>query len=545
MAQQVEGNLSGLRPAQIKALERIYQRRLPADQVVTATLARYLTEWSAQLRRQIGILVDRQGVVRHIIVGDDRQILLPDLSHYGLGRSGLRGLRCIHTHLKEESLTEDDLTDLALLRLDMMLILQVGEHGLPGAVEYAHLVPASSSQRAVEQCCTSLGELDLDFQGFVRSLEAELERHLSSRVAVEDPRERAILISVGEGRRQEMEDSLDELADLAATADLVVMDRVLQRRKPHPRSLLGSGKIQELVIHALQQRVSLLVFDQDLTPAQVQALAQMTELKVVDRSQLILDIFAKRAHSLDGKVQVELAQLKYILPRLTGKGSAFSRLAGGIGGRGPGETKLEIDRRRIRDRIRRLEKRLQELARGREQRRQRRQRSGIPIVSIVGYTNAGKSTLLNALTSSEVFTEDRLFATLDTSTRRLRFPRDREVIITDTVGFIRHLPPSLVGAFKATLEELADADLLLHVVDIANSRFAEQIAAVESQLAELDLAQTPRLLVFNKSDLLPEDEVAAICRRYDGIAVSAHDRQTLKPLLEAAAGRLWQWPADH
>jgi GTP-binding protein HflX len=274
----------------------------------------------------------------------------------------------------------------------------------------------------------------------------------------------------------------------------------------------------------------------------------MTELKVIDRSQLILDIFARRATSQDGKVQVELAQLKYLLPRLTGRGVQMSRLMGGIGGRGPGETKLEVDRRRIRDRIAKLERELEELSRGRYQRRQKRVKAGVPIVSIVGYTNAGKSTLLNTLTRSSVFTEKLLFATLDTSTRRLRFPREREVIITDTVGFIRSLPVSLLGAFKATLEELQDADLLLHLVDCSNPRFAEQIAQVTAILEELGLGEKPRLLVFNKSDLLAPlkkldplafMKVRQLARTSGAISVAATDKLSLQPLLTEMERRFW------
>jgi GTP-binding protein HflX len=271
----------------------------------------------------------------------------------------------------------------------------------------------------------------------------------------------------------------------------------------------------------------------------VRSISEITEIKVIDRSQLILDIFARRAHTLDGKVQVELAQLKYIMPRLIGRGTAMSRLMGGIGGRGPGETKLETDRRRIRERIARLEKQLANLARGRLQRRQRRIRAEVPIVSIVGYTNAGKSTLLNALTQSKVFTENLLFATLDTSTRRLRFPMEREVIITDTVGFIRKLPKSLLGAFKATLEELEDADLLLHVVDLSNPRFEEHIRAVERILDDLELDRIPRLLVFNKTDLVPPEEVAPLCRRFDAVPVSALERSSFDGLLAELQRRFW------
>lgn len=538
---QVHGNLTGLRSSQVKALERLYRRRVPPDRIITPELARYLAEQSLDIRRQVGLIIDRSGTVRYVIVGDDREIVIPDLSGYGRGRSGLRGLRCIHTHLGGESLNEDDLTDLALLCLDLMVSIEVDENGLPGRVEYAHLLPPNPDGKQVEvEAAASVYDLDVDLGSFLRSLEQELESKIAETVDLSDPREKGILISVSQQPRYEAEDSLDELAELARSAEVVVLDRFIQRpRKINPRYLMGEGKAREVVIRALQQGATLLIFDQDLTPAQVQAIAEMTDLKVIDRSQLILDIFARRAHTRDGKVQVELAQLKYILPRLVGRGVAFSRLMGGIGGRGPGETKLEIDRRRIRDRITRLENELKNLSKGRLQRRQRRIRSGVPIISIVGYTNAGKSTLLNALTQSKVLTEDLLFATLDTSSRRLRFPMEREVIITDTVGFIRKLPKSLVGAFRATLEELEDADMLLHVVDVANPRFEEQISAVEKILDDLDLGRIPRQIVFNKMDLVPSPQVDALCRRFDAIAVSARDRKTFAPLLNMLEERFW------
>ena len=537
----IYGNLTGLKPSQLKALERIYRRRIPAAEVITTELARYLTERSHELRRQLGVIVDRRGTVKYVIVGDDREIVIPDLSGYGLGRSGLRGLRCIHTHLKGEPLSQDDLTDLALLRLDLMAAVAVGEEGLPGAVHGAHILPSNPAGRSVELFTSpSVYELDLDMEAFLRSLEAELERKMAETIDLSDTREKAILISVSQRSRQETEDSLDELAELSRTADVVVLDRIVQRpRRLNPKYLMGVGKIKDLIIRALQQGATLLIFDQDLAPAQVRSISTITDLKVIDRTQLILDIFARRAHTLDGKVQVELAQLKYILPRLAGKGTAFSRLMGGIGGRGPGETKLEIDRRRIRDRIVNLENQLKALAKGRFQRRQRRIRAGVPIVSIVGYTNAGKSTLLNALTRSEVFTEDLLFATLDTSTRRLRFPREREVIITDTVGFIRELPKSLLGAFKATLEELEDADLVLHLVDLSNPRFEDQIRAVQNILADLGLDRIPQLLVFNKIDLIPDEEVYLLCRRFDAIPVSARNPASFEPLLQEMERRFW------
>jgi GTP-binding protein HflX len=537
----IHGNTTGLKSSQVKALERIYQRRLPVGEVITHELARYLTEQSRELRRQVGLIIDRGGVVKYVLLGDDREIVIPDLTGFGLGRSGLRGLRCIHTHLRGEPLSQDDLNDLALLRLDMMVSLAVSDDGLPGEVHYAHLIPPDPTGRIqLLQRVPSVYNWDLDFGSFIRALDVELEHSRSETVDLSDSRERAILLSVTQAPLHEAEYAMDELAELARTADVVVLDRIMQRsRKLNPRSLMGEGKLKEVVISALHKGATLLVFDQDLSPVQARTIAAMTDLKVIDRSQLILDIFARRAHTLDGKVQVELAQLKYILPRLSGKGTAMSRLMGGIGGRGPGETKLETDRRRIRNRISRLEKQLASLGKGRLQRRQRRIRTGIPIVSIVGYTNAGKSTLLNALTRSEVFTEDLLFATLDTSTRRLRFPKEREVIITDTVGFIKQLPKSLLGAFKATLEELVDAHLLLHVVDISNPRFEDQICAVDRILQDLELHEIPRLLVFNKIDLIPDEEIAPLCRRYEAIAVSARQRKTFVDLLGEMEERCW------
>jgi len=537
----IHGSTAGLKSSQIKALERIYRRAIPTQEMITGELARYLCQLSFELRRQIGIIVDRRGTILYVMLGNDREIVIPNLFRFGLGRSGLRGLRCIHTHLRGEPLSQDDLNDLSLLRLDLMAVIAVDPDGEPGEVCWAHLLPPNPAGESVTRFISrSVHQLELDFEAFFGSLDDELERGMAATVDLADQRERAILISVSREARHRMEESLAELEELARTAELVVLDQVMQRaHKIHPRYLMGEGKLREVVIRALQMGATLLIFDQDLSPTQVSSIAAMTEVKVIDRTQLILDIFARRAHTRDGKVQVELAQLKYILPRLTGRGTALSRLMGGIGGRGPGETKLEIDRRRIRDRIARLEKELKNLSRGRLQRRRKRVRAGLPIISIVGYTNAGKSTLLNALTQSQTLTEDLLFATLDTATRRLRFPMEREVIITDTVGFIRHLPKSLFGAFRATLEELADADLLLHLVDLANPQFEEQIAAVERILSDLNLGLTQRLLVFNKVDKVPAEELHAYCRRFSALPVCALRRESFKPLLDDLEKRIW------
>jgi GTP-binding protein HflX len=302
---------------------------------------------------------------------------------------------------------------------------------------------------------------------------------------------------------------------------------------------MGKGKLSDLVLKCLQTDSNLLIFDNELTPTQVKSLTDATELKIIDRTQLILDIFAHRAVTREGKIQVELAQLKYLLPRLATKNTAMSRLTGGIGGRGPGETKLEINRRRARERITRLNRELKKIRNQREGRRRLRNIRGLPVISIVGYTNAGKSTLLNALTHSKVKVENRLFATLDPSSRRLRFPREREVIITDTVGFIRDLPDDLMEAFAATLEELRDADLLLHVVDTSSPRMENQINSVKSILEQLDLIGIPTLLVLNKCDLIEPEEGALLSKKMGGIPISAHAPRTFSPLLDQMERLIW------
>jgi len=539
-----------LKTSQIQALERLYRRRVPAAEFCTHELATRLVELSSDIRRQIGILVNRSGIVEYVIVGDEKGLVIPELRDYPLGKRVLRGLRLIHTHLRNEQITEDDLTDLSLLRLDLVAALLFTPGKPQFSAQLAWISPAASGPSTYTTPVTPFERIDLDGVHFIDELEADLERFTRSKSIAGDALERAILISVTiEGTRQEAEDSIIELRELARTARIEALDEFIQRpRGLNPRFLMGEGKMRDVVIRALQRGATMLIFDQELTPAQIRSISAMTELKVIDRSQLILDIFARRAQTLDGKVQVELAQLKYLLPRLTGRGVQMSRLMGGIGGRGPGETKLETDRRRIRDRIASLEKELKELSRGRDQRRRRRVKADVPIISIVGYTNAGKSTLLNTLTKSKVFTEDLLFATLDTSTRRLRFPREREVIITDTVGFIRSLPASLMGAFKATLEELRDADLLLHVVDASNPRFEAHIAQVNSILEELELGDKQQLLIFNKSDVLKDmkknDTIAFLkvrqyARTRDGIMIAANDRKSLVPLLDELQRRFW------
>jgi len=504
---------------------------VPPRELVTPELARQLAEISREVHRQVGILVDRAGAVSHVIVGDAKGLLIPHLPRERGARGRLKGLRLIHTHLDASPLSQDDLMDLALLRLDAVAALAVTPEGLPGAVQVAHLLPHEENG-----CNWALitadyvTHLDLDFAGLMGSLEEELARSEDGRGP--SARERAILVGVSARNRDEAEDSLAELTDLARSAGLTVAATVIQhRRRVDPRFLMGKGKLMELVIQALQVGSDLLVFDAELTPAQVRSITDFTELRVIDRTQLILDLFAQRARSREGKLQVEMAQVKYLLPRLRGRDDALSRLTGGIGGRGPGETKLEIDRRRLQERLHRLNRDLAKVRAERRVRREGRKRHQLPILSIIGYTNAGKSTLFNALTHAAVLAEDRLFATLDPTTRRLRFPREREVIITDTVGFIQDLPKNLLEAFKATLEELEEADLLIHIIDLSNPRFPEQMAAVDAILASLELMDKPVLKVFNKMDLAPPELAALQARVHQGVAISALDDATFPPLI--------------
>ncbi|MBW2171767.1 MAG: GTPase HflX [Deltaproteobacteria bacterium] len=530
---KIHGQTGGLKANQVRRLNNLYRRRTPPAFVVSPELTKAITQLSFEIRRQIGLLIDRQGWITHVLVGNHQQIVIPNLEKYRSGGGRLKGLRCVHTHLQHEPLTQDDLMDLALLKLDLMAAVTMDKEGQPDYVHAAHLLPEGVNGESWQILPPLRAwDPDIDCQTLIRSLESEFARKVQSR-KVKRKWERALLISVTTAPKHAAQDSMVELRELAESSSIAVMDTVIQHRKKiDPRFLVGQGKISELVIRALQRGADLLIFDQELNPSQVRSITELTDMKVIDRTQLILDIFAQRARSREGKIQVELAQLKYLLPRLVGKGTAMSRLTGGIGGRGPGEQKLEVDRRRVRDRITHLEKSLRAIQKQRGQRRARRNKRGLPIISIVGYTNAGKSTLLNTLTKSSVLAESRLFATLDPTSKRKKFPKDVEVIITDTVGFIRQLPQELITAFRATLEELEDADLLLHVIDISNPRYEEQVESVERILEGLRLDQIAVLKVLNKQDLVDAATMKKMARTPDAVAVSANDERTLGPLLE-------------
>lgn len=529
------------------------------------------------------MLLQRAGHVDAVIVGDANKIMIPDLGRHRASGDRLRGLRLIHTHLKGEKLTRDDLVDLSRLRLDMVCAILLKSDGSVGDVHYAHVLPENPrSQLWLEHGPMSLPEaLEENAASLLRSLEEEFVRVRKAR-PVQSREGRTVLIHVTDKKNAHlMESSLRELHELARSAGVHVVDSITQvRDQLDPRFVLGRGKLDDVVLRAMQLDAEVLIFDRDLTSAQASSISAVTELKVIDRTQLILDIFAQRAESRDGKLQVELAQLKYMLPRLGQRDDSLSRLTGGIGGRGPGETKLEIASRRARDRVTQLEKQLKDLGQQRKQRRARRARAGVPTAALIGYTNAGKSTLLNALTGADVYRADKLFATLDPRSRRLdlapframkessvRFfhqpmdfdgdadgltaaglveaivpPETREIIVTDTVGFIRDLPRELVAAFRATFEEAADADLLLHVVDAADENYESHIECTEKLLDELDLSHLPRLLVFNKSDSVPANVAAALARAHDGVAVSGLRADTLGPLMSRMEHYLFESP---
>jgi GTP-binding protein HflX len=544
----VYGNLKGLKPSQLKQLQRLYHQRLPGDCVVTPEFAQRLAAVSTDIDNPLCAYVNRRGQVIRVGVGTLRQTQIPpsELPRYGAER--LSGIRCIATQFEPDPPSDAILTTMALQRLDVLAVLALTGTGFTrrggGATGYiqstylAHLVPHPEQRWLVSEALDLEDLSQQDFLALAEGLEAEFSRAFTA-LQVEDERDRVLVVGLFTNNQtpEHFEHRLEELERLVDSAGGEVMETMFQKRpRPHPQTVLGAGKVQEVALAAQTVGANLIVFDRDLSPMQVRNLEDMVGLRVVDRTELILDIFAQRAKSGAGKLQVELAQLEYQMPRLKGRGQALSRQGGGIGTRGPGETKLETERRAIQRRIQRLQQEVNQLQAHRARLRHRRQDDNLPSIAVVGYTNAGKSTLVNTLTNSEVYAADQLFATLDPTTRRLAItnPTTNEttqLVVTDTVGFIEELPASLMDAFRATLEEVTEADALLHVVDVSHPAWQDQIHWVMRILKDMPIVPGPMLLVFNKADRVSSDVLAIAQEEYpQALFISATERLGLETL---------------
>lgn len=538
----------------MKQLQKLYHQKLPGDRFTTAEFAQKLAAISTEINQPICAYINRRGQVIRLGVGSPRQTQIPamELPRYGAQR--LSGIRCLATELEKEPPKESSLTAMALQRLDALISLTLTGKGferrgggLTGYIDntyVSHLIPQTDLNLAEGNYWQvseplSLDELcDQDFLDLVENLEAEFSREFTVK-SVDLDQDRVLLVGLMTAKmsQSDFDNGLAELARLVDTAGGVVLDQVTQKRSsPHPRTVVGEGKVDDIALAVQRLGANLVVFDRDLSPSQERNLEVKLGVRVVDRTGVILDIFAQRAQSGAGKLQVELAQLEYLLPRLTGKGQAMSRLGGGIGTRGPGETKLETERRAIAQRITRLQQEVNQLRSHRSRLRQQREQQEVPSIAIVGYTNAGKSTLINALTNAEVYVADQLFATLDPTTRRLTLEnsvteRPQNVLITDTVGFINELPPPLVDAFRATLEEVTEADALVHLVDLSHPAWQKQINSVTKILSQMPISPGPMLLVFNKIDQASNDSLTQAREEYPlALFISASKRLGLETL---------------
>jgi GTPase len=529
-------------------LQRLYHERLPGDRLTTPEFAQRIAAISTELNQPVCAYINRRGQVIRVGVGTPRQTQIPPMELPRYGAERLSGIRCIATQLKLEPPNESALTAMALQRLDVLLTLTLTGGGFErrggGATGYvrniylAHLVPHPETAWTISPAMGLEAIANQDFLDLVEGLEEEFQREFVAQ-RVDSGHDQVLIVGLLTERRsaQGFQDGLAELARLVETAGGEVLQTLQQKRpRPHPQTVVGEGKVQEIALTAQTIGANLVVFDRDLSPTQVRNLEAQIGVRVVDRTEVILDIFAQRARTGAGKLQVELAQLEYMMPRLSGRGQAMSRLGGGIGTRGPGETKLETERRVIQSRISRLQAEVTQLRAHRARMRQKRQHREVPSVAVVGYTNAGKSTLLNVLTNAEIYAADQLFATLDPTTRRLVVPHavtqePQSILLTDTVGFIHELPPSLMDAFRATLEEVTEADALLHVVDLSHPAWHSQIQAVMGILGQMPISPGPVLLVFNKMDQVDGDRLAQAKEEYpNAIFISAGDRLGMETL---------------
>ncbi len=483
-------------------------------------------------------MVDRKGNVHTVSVGTNYDIDFPHETRLRSMATRLSGFRLIYTNLSQNRISTKELNTLESRRLDMIVSIEVSG-GNPGNILIAHLKPEASGKDSIIQMDpVHYLDLDLPFDELVESLEEEFQKIITPQYVITDQK-RAILCILDSGRKS-MDEEIQETLELCKTAGVQIVDTLIQQKdRPDPKYCFGKGKLKKLIQQVILHDADLVLFHNNLSPTQFRVIGDEIQIAVIDRTQLILDIFAQHAKSHEGKLQVELAQLRYTIPRLREKNTQMSRLTGGIGGRGPGETKLEIHRRRAKEKIQKLEKQLQQIKERRFTKRKFRNKKELPIVSIIGYTNAGKSTLLNTLTQSKVLAEDKLFATLDPYSKMLRFPQDREIILTDTVGFIRDLPPELLQSFEATLEEIHDANLLIHLIDISNPYFEDHIQIVEQLLAKLGMNEIPQIKVFNKLDQVENEFSERTVRKYQGVGIIAMNKKTLHPLIEEMEKHLW------
>lgn len=542
--QQLTGNLRGLAVSEKRQCEKLFRRKVDVEDVASRDLFRELAGLSGSLGRQIGVLINRRGKVTDVIVGTRERVVIPELGRLREEGSRFRGLRLIHTHLADKDLDTEDLADLTLLRLDMICAVTVLPDGLPGPVYIAHLAPRTGSEYDKDKGFWERlkfrhpSDIDLPFLRTMRALEEEFQYTRASLSNGKPEGLKALLVVLGDQAVHKRHG--DELSRLAAAADYYPVGVISQNpRGKTSRYLVGKGKVTELFFEGLHRGADVIIFNRELSPSQTFALQQATDLRIVDRTQVILEIFSKRARSKGGKLQVELATLRYELPRLKGRGVEMSRLGGGIGTRGPGEKKIEVERRDLKRRITALESEIKKLSRKRSLNRAVRQRKQVPVISLIGYTNTGKSTLLNVLTKSSVVAENKLFATLDPTSRRLRFPREREVVITDTVGFIRDMPGELLRAFQATFEELFHANLFVNILDASDPEVHAQEKIVKEILEEMGLENVPFLNVLNKSDLVSGEEIGKLKAVFNAPAVSAKDGDSLHPMLESVERILW------
>lgn len=534
---EIKGNIKGIRDSVIAELQKLYDMQSP--QLVSQELAVKLADITEYINREISVYITRSGQIIEIAVGDNATVELPSFSgRHGAGR--LSGIRCIHTHPGGNPyLSGVDISALKNNKYDAMVAIGVASPDFTKSeLTFGLITGIDSNENYTAECYGPYSIEDAENINFVNTV-STIERILDKQTgtaSLQVMSERAILIGMEWGRNDSLwtvDDSLEELKQLADTAGATVIKKFIQKRpKPDPAFFIGRGKVHELALYAQQENIDLCIFDDELSPAQQRNIESVMGIRILDRTALILDIFAQRARTNEGKLQVELAQLQYTLPRIMGKGLMLSRLGGGIGTRGPGETKLEVDRRRIRDRIAFIKDQIEKVKAVRSLHRSKRKKNNVFEVSLVGYTNAGKSTLLNTLTNSDIYAKDQLFATLDPTTRQLTLPNKQEIIITDTVGFIQRLPHQLIAAFRSTLEVVTEADLLVHVIDVSHELYKEQAAAVHEVLKEIGAETKPVITVYNKIDKLPSDSKLAdrLALEEDTVCISAAKKLNLETL---------------